>query len=81
MGIEVIGMNETLEELIENYINAKEKYETLNSNSHGMIAVMAAQSDYGDATDRLLGFIEKHKDTLIVWERQNVLRLSPFDGD
>lgn len=66
-----------LEKLIKEYLQAKKRHE--NVVKQGMIVRMAAQSDYGEAIDRLLEFIEKHSDTLIAWEREHAVHLSPFD--
>lgn len=70
-----------LEELIEEYLKAKQHYEKLDKLDHKsqMLPMMAAMSDFGDASERLLNFIEKHSDTLIAWERTHALRLSPFE--
>lgn len=70
-----------LEELLTKYIAAKAQYGKFETGHGQMMSVMKAQSDYVDATDELLDFIEKHSETLIAWERQHMLHLSPFDEE
>lgn len=72
-----------LEELIEEYIKAKAKYDLLrDGETHTKyydydLAITATVLH--NAESKLLGFIKAHSDTLIGWERQNALRLSPFE--
>lgn len=69
----------SLESLIE---QAQEAQDYLSKNPGKLTR------EYSDATDKLLDarrrivdFVLQHADTLIAWERQHALRLSPFDTD
>lgn len=67
-----------LEKLIEDYLQARANY--ARCQEEGLQALFAVEEMRLEAAKRdLLDFIVGHSDTLIAWERQNALRLSPFD--
>ena len=69
-----------LEKLIQKYLSTKQLAESMEKVTRGFsIELSIVNRHHEDAKDELLTFIEMYADTLISWERQNALRLSPFE--